>query len=127
MEICQREIRQWSFAKVEDNGGSSVATLRREKVEGEWRMEERDRAGKKLYDPNTRICPTQKKSGMDTNFMFEFTFRTFEHDRIENQVGSGLANLVPSCPHLPTHSGSDQIGQPNNVRTLIFEAIIYGP
>jgi len=57
------------------------------------------RAGKKLSDPNTRICPTRKKPGMDTFFLSEFINRTIGHVRIENRVGSGFAKPGPGCPN----------------------------
>jgi len=56
------------------------------------------RAGKKLSDPNTRICPTRKKPGVDTNFMSEFIIRTFGHCPNWNRVGSGFGNPGPGCP-----------------------------
>jgi len=57
-----------------------------------------DRAGKKLSDPDTRICPTRKKPGTDTFFVSEFVNRTIGHVRIENRVGSGFGKPGPGCP-----------------------------
>ena len=57
-------------------------------------------AGKKLSDPNTRICPTQKKPGMDTFFVSEFINWTIGYVRIENRVGSGLSKPGSGCPNL---------------------------